>query len=102
MTNQNNLNHSTTNSIQEKMEEIWRSTCGTWENCNASTVQSFLSECEQNSIDPQFCMSWIQEHANMIPNWSNIADMTREWVVEHTSTGSPISGIGNETSQEKR
>lgn len=25
-------------SVQETMENIWRKTCGTWENCNESNV----------------------------------------------------------------
>lgn len=78
-------------SVYKKIEEIWRSTCGSWENCTESTIQSFLSECEQHSIDPQVCMSWIQQHDERIPNWSAVSDITREWVIEHTSTGSPIS-----------
>lgn len=77
--------------VQKKMEEIWRDTCGTWENCNQSTIQSFLSGCEQHSIDPQVCMDWIQKHNDKIPDWSAVSDLTREWVIEHTSTGSPIS-----------
>ncbi|KOP70785.1 hypothetical protein [Priestia megaterium] len=78
-------------SVQETMESFWRTTCGTWENCNESTVQAFLSQCEQHSIDPQFCMNWIQQHRDKIPNWSTVSDTTREWVNEHTSTGSPVS-----------
>ncbi|KQU23387.1 MULTISPECIES: hypothetical protein [Priestia] len=78
-------------SVQETMESFWRITCGTWKNCNESTVQAFLSQCEQHSIDPQFCMNWIQQHRDKIPNWSAVSDTTREWVNEHTSTGSPVS-----------
>jgi hypothetical protein len=91
MTDRNERN----NSVQEKMEDIWRTTCGTWENCNETTVQSFLSQCEQRSIDPQYCMSWIQQHNDKIPNWTAVSDTTREWVIQHTSTGSPISGSEN-------
>jgi hypothetical protein len=91
MTNQNELNHSTDAFVLEKIEDIWRTTCGSWDNVNESTVQSFLSKCEKHSIDPQFCMSWIQKHNEKIPNWSAVSDTTREWVVQHTSTGSPIS-----------
>jgi len=78
-------------SVQETMESFWRTTCGTWGNCNESTVQAFLSQCEQHSIDPQFCMNWIQQNRDKIPNWSAVSDTTREWVNEHTSTGSPVS-----------
>ncbi|MFP3123908.1 hypothetical protein OH784_14370 [Ectobacillus funiculus] len=91
MANQNQFTNSTNSSIQGTMENIWRTTCGSWENCNESTVQSFLSQCEQHNIDPQFCMSWIQQHSEQIPNWSAVSDTTREWVNQHTSTGSPIS-----------
>ena len=91
MPNQNQFTNSTNSSIQSTMESIWHTTCGSWENCNESTVQSFLSQCEQHNIDPQFCMSWIQQHSEQIPNWSAVSDTTREWVNQHTSTGSPIS-----------
>jgi len=36
-------------------------------------------------------MNWIQQHRDKIPNWSAVSDTTREWVNEHTSTGSPVS-----------
>ena len=88
MSNQNQFTNSTNSSIQGTMENIWRTTCGSWENCNESTVQSFLSQCEQHNIDPQFCMSWIQQHSEQIPNWSAVSDTTREWVNQHTSSGS--------------
>lgn len=91
MPNQNQFTKSPNSSIQGTMENIWRTTCGSWENCNKSTVQSFLSQCEQHNIDPQFCMNWIQQHSDQIPNWSTVSDTTREWVNQHTSTGSPIS-----------
>lgn len=88
MPNQNEF--APDSSIQGTMEDVWRRTCGTWENCNETTVQAFLSACEQHSIDPQFCMSWIQQHSDKIPNWSSVSDTAREWVNDHTSTGSPI------------
>ncbi|MDQ0220622.1 hypothetical protein ELQ35_05765 [Peribacillus cavernae] len=92
MPEQNEFTKSTPNSsILEAMEEIWRTTCGTWQNCNETTVQSFLSKCEESNFDPQFCMTWIQHHSDKIPNWSAVADTTQEWVNQHTSTGSPIS-----------
>jgi hypothetical protein len=90
MTDQNEINKPTDSVVLEKMEAIWRTTCGTWENVNETTVQSFLSQCEEHSIDPQFCMNWIQKHNDSIPNWASVSDTTREWVVQHTSTGSPI------------
>jgi hypothetical protein len=75
----------------QKLEDIWKETCGTWQNCNESTVQSFMAQCEQQSIDPQVCLNWIQKHKEEIPNWPAVSDVTREWVIDHTSTGSPVS-----------
>lgn len=94
MPDQNEINDfSTDYPVMDKMEDIFRSTCGTWQNCNESNIQTFLSKCEQENIDPQFCMNWIKDNHDKIPNWTNISDTTREWVIEHTSTGSPISGL---------
>ena len=45
----------------------------------------------EKSIDPQYCMSWVEQHSNQIPNWSAISKVSLEWVNEHTSTGSPIN-----------
>ena len=45
----------------------------------------------EKSIDPQYCMSWVEQHSNEIPNWSAISKVSLEWVNEHTSTGSPIN-----------
>jgi hypothetical protein len=78
-------------SVQETMEDIWRKTCGTWENCNESNVEPFLSKCLDHNIDPQYCMNWIIQHSDQIPNQSAVLDKAREWVNKHTSTGSPIS-----------
>lgn len=98
MPDQNEFNDfSTDYSVMDKMEDIFLSTCGTWQNCNESNIQTFLSKCEQENIDPQFCMNWIQDNHDKIPNWPNISDTTREWVIEHTSTGSPISGSEGNT-----
>jgi hypothetical protein len=92
MTNKNQfINSKDAPSVQETMEDIWRKTCGTWQNCNETTVESFLSQCLEHNIDPQFCMSWITQHSDQIPNRSAVLDQTREWVNQHTSTGSPIS-----------
>ena len=41
------------NNIKLEMERIWTETCGSWENCNEETIQSFLSQCHEKSIDPQ-------------------------------------------------
>jgi hypothetical protein len=78
-------------SIQTKMENVWSNTCGSWENCNEMTIQSFLAQCLDYNIDPQYCMSWVEQHQNEIPNWSAVSETSLEWVNEHTSTGSPIS-----------
>jgi hypothetical protein len=91
MPNENQFtNSAAASSVQETMENIWRKTCGSWENCNESTVQSFLSQCQEHNIDPQFCMSWVEQYRNQIPNWSAVSDTTLKWVNQHTSTGSPI------------
>jgi hypothetical protein len=78
-------------SIDNKMADIWSSTCGSWENCNVHNVQSFLSECHNENIDPQYCRDWIQQHNESIPDWSAVSEITQDWVNQHTSTGSPIS-----------
>ena len=78
-------------SIQAKMENVWSYTCGSWENCNENTIQSFLSQCLEYNIDPQFCMSWVEMHQNEIPNWEAVSETSLGWVNQHTSTGSAIS-----------
>jgi hypothetical protein len=78
--------------IKQEMERIWSETCGSWENCNAENIQSFLSQCREKSIDPQYCMSWVEQHSHQIPNWSEVSSVSLEWVNEHTSTGSPVNG----------
>jgi len=79
------------NDIKQEMERIWTKTCGSWENCNEENIQSFLSQCLEKSIDPQYCMSWVEQHSNQISNWSTISKVSLNWVNEHTSTGSPIN-----------
>lgn len=78
-------------SIQTKMENLWSNTCGTWQNCNEETIQSFLAQCLDSSIDPQFCMSWVEQHKDQIPNWTDVSKTSLRWVNQHTSTGSAIS-----------
>lgn len=78
--------------IKQEMERIWSETCGSWENCNVENIQSFLSQCSEKGIDPQYCMSWVEQHSHQIPNWSAISTVSLEWVNEHTSTGSPVNG----------
>lgn len=78
-------------SIQTKMENIWSNTCGTWQNCNETNIQSFLAQCLDYNIDPQFCMSWVEKHQDQIPNWPAVSDSSLGWVNQHTSTGSAIS-----------
>ncbi|MDQ0229850.1 hypothetical protein [Metabacillus malikii] len=78
--------------IKQEMEQIWNETCGSWENCTEQNVQKFLSHCYERSIDPQYCMSWVEQHRDKIPNWSSVSKESLEWINEHSSTGSPISG----------
>jgi hypothetical protein len=77
--------------IQVKIENVWANTCGSWQNCNEITIQSFLSQCNDYNLDPQFCMSWIEKHKNEIPNWAAVSETSLDWVNEHTSTGSAFS-----------
>ncbi|MBB6444368.1 hypothetical protein [Bacillus benzoevorans] len=76
---------------KQAMERIWGETCSSWENCNEETIQAFLTQCLEKGIDPQYCMSWVEQHSSQIPNWSVVSKMSLEWVNEHTSTGSPIN-----------
>jgi len=78
-------------STQTKMENIWQVTCQSWQNCTETTIQSFLAECLENNLDPQYCMSWIEHHKTQIPDWFSVSKVSLDWVNQHTSTGSPIS-----------
>ncbi|WP_066371291.1 hypothetical protein [Neobacillus fumarioli] len=78
-------------SLQAKLENIWSNTCGSWQNCNDANIQTFLSQCLDYNIDPQFGMSWIEQHKNEIPNWPSVSETSFGWISEHTSSGSPIS-----------
>jgi hypothetical protein len=78
-------------SLQSKMENVFSNTCGSWENCNKETIQSFLAQCLDHNIDPQYCMSWVEQHKNQIPNWKDVSQTSLGWVNQHTSTGSAIS-----------
>ncbi|WP_088105867.1 hypothetical protein [Halalkalibacter urbisdiaboli] len=80
------------NEIQKKMERLWENTCGSWENCTETTIQSFLAQCRESSIDPQYCMGWVEQHSEQIPDWPAVSKVSLDWVNEHTSTGSPING----------
>jgi hypothetical protein len=77
--------------IQEKMVSIFKTTCGSWQNCNESTVLSFLAECRDQSIDPQYSFNWLEEHKEQMTNWPNLSSSAQDWVNQHTSSGSPIS-----------
>lgn len=79
------------NALQMKMEKIFQTTCGSFENCTESSIQSFLQQCEENGIDSQFCMSWVEQHKSEIPDWHTVSKVSLEWMNQHTSTGSPIS-----------
>lgn len=78
-------------SIQTEMENIWSDTCGSWQNCNESTIQSFLTKCEELSIDSQYCMSWVEQYKDQIPNWNDVSKVSLKWINQHTSAGSPYS-----------
>jgi hypothetical protein len=78
-------------SIQTKLENIWTNTCGSWQNCTETTIQSFLAQCQENNIDPQYCMSWVEQHREQIPDWPAVSKVSLDWINQHTSTGSPIS-----------
>lgn len=80
-------------SLQTKVENIWSNTCGSWQNCNENTIQDFLSRCDEYNIDPQYCMSWVEQHKNQIQNWSAVSETSLNWISQHTSTGSPYGGI---------
>lgn len=79
------------NDIQKEMETIFKNTCGSWQNCTESTIESFLERCQENNIDPQFSMSWVEQHKAEIPVWSTVSKVSLDWINENTSTGSPIS-----------
>lgn len=81
--------------IQTRMEEIWSKTCGSWQNCTENTIEAFLTQCDNQNIDPQFCMNWISQHKEKIPNWSAVSEISLDWIQEHTSTGSPITDINS-------
>lgn len=76
-------------SILTKMENIWSNTCGSWDNCNEGNVLTFLSQCNDYNIDPQFCMSWVEQHKEEIPNWGAVSGASLGWINQHTSTGAP-------------
>ena len=75
-------------SIQTKMEQILSHTCGSFEKCTEINIQSFLTQCYEENIDPQYCLSWITEHNAKIPNWPNVSKISQEWINGHTSGGS--------------
>ncbi|WP_216827576.1 hypothetical protein [Alkalihalobacterium elongatum] len=78
-------------SIQARVEDNFMNICDSWGNCNEENIQFFLAECYGQSIDPQFCMSWLEQHKEQLPNWSSLSVIAQEWINEHTSTGSPLS-----------
>jgi hypothetical protein len=73
------------------MENLFKSSCGTWENCTESSIQTFLTQCQEKNIDPQYCMSWVEQHKSQIPDWQAVSQVSLDWINQHTSTGSPIS-----------
>ena len=85
------MTHTNDDFIQTKMEETFHNTCGSWENCTESSIQTFLEQCLEQGIDPQYCMSWVEQYKSHIPNWQDISQFSLDWVNKHTSTSSPIS-----------
>jgi predicted HicB family RNase H-like nuclease len=86
------MSHGNENSIHQKMENVFSRTCGSWKNCTEASLQSFLEECPELSIDPQYCMSWVEQHQEQIQDWETTAKAALDWMNEHSSTGSPVSG----------
>jgi hypothetical protein len=78
-------------SLQTKIENIWSNTCGSWGNCNEATIQSFLSQCDEYNLDPQYCMGWVEQHKEQIPNWNLVSEASLGWIAQHSSTGSPYT-----------
>lgn len=77
-------------SLQDKLQDICSNTCGTWQNCNETNMVTFLTKCNNDNIDPQYCMGWVEQHKEEIPNWHAISGICLSWINQHTSTGSPI------------
>ena len=67
-------------SIQTKMENLFQTTCRTWDNCTEANIQSFLGQCLENNIDPQYCMSWVEKHKTQIPDWQIVSKVSLDWV----------------------
>lgn len=36
-------------------------------------------------------MSWVEQHKDQIPNWTDVSETSLGWINQHTSTGSAIS-----------
>lgn len=83
------------NQIQAKMEQIFSQTCGAFENCTEANIERFLSKCYEESIDPQYCLSWVSEHNARIPDWDHVSSISQEWVNEHTSSGSAFTAFND-------
>lgn len=56
---------------------------------NHNTV--IFGKIQESNIDPQYCMSWVEQHKAQIPEWDAVSKISLDWVNQHTSTGSPIS-----------
>ncbi|WP_409305827.1 hypothetical protein [Peribacillus sp. SCS-155] len=90
-----NAFNNPTESITNKVEAIWAATCGSWQSSNIGNLESFLKECTSNGIDPQFCMSWLEQHGDSIQSWNSIRYTVQECVNRLTSTGSPFPEEGS-------
>ncbi|WP_078552678.1 hypothetical protein [Bacillus alkalicellulosilyticus] len=77
--------------IDERIHEIFKETCGTFQKCNESSIVSFLSECWKHSIDPQYAIDWLEQYKVQMAHWPEFVDKAHEWVTEHTSSGSPFT-----------
>ncbi|WML48261.1 hypothetical protein RCG23_23930 [Neobacillus sp. PS3-34] len=91
MASNSQFNNLSNESLQERVEQIWQNTCNSWQDMNTTNLEAFLSQCEDQNIDPQFCMDWVEQHKNMIPEWPALSQKALDWVNGHTSTGSPFS-----------
>lgn len=77
-------------SIQAKVENIWSYTCRSWQELNEQSLLSFLSQCLDYNLDPQYCLNWVDQHKVGISNWKSLEEAGQNWVNVHTSSGSPI------------
>jgi hypothetical protein len=85
------MDNLTNASLQSIIEQKWEQTCGSWDRCNAKSIESFLSICLEQNLDPQFCMSWVEQHKDKIKDWNEVSRSSLDWINAHTSSGSPVT-----------